>query len=915
MAKVTLPTIPTIPGTDDENPPWIPKVDGTEVKQLVPALPTFGVEASFADISTPNLPTSFTEPLANFGQKLKKTYGLNSDVPLIDRSGLVYNKEQLEAVAQTAAADLTEIKSVGGIDIPNPADAVTSLADNYSKVNPGVPPSTGPTENVLHGYSTFTYRITLGVQDRTAYNKMVDVMQGSETVPATEWSTPVFSEVLITSGGAEKIDSGNPTGGSAAGLSTDATLSTSRSGKGGVISRNKFFKEDFFIENLRLITVIAPDPRAGTGNVVGVTFEIVEPYGVSLIERLLAVAEQLGYKNYVELPYLLRIDFIGYDSDNNPIPGTIGNTTKYIPIRITNMKFKVNEKGTVYQCNCVPYGHMAHNQMVATIPVSVTVAASTVNNFFNTKGAVVSDSEVRTKDQVARDRGNASAGKSAGLVQIVNDWHSSLTRTRRKNSRADRFVADKIAVVFHDPKIADAVIDIENIAKYSQQKTYTNLDGRDAHKGGNGRQAMRTIEYDHHFNIRSSISKIIEKTIMGSSYYLTQVKAYETEVARAGQAARSGQGDHRINESLKPYKNFKITTTYKLGEFDPYANRHAYIATFNVDSYTTQGQAEQTVAQAAPTNILKEYDYIFTGKNRDIIDLDLDFNLVFLAKRSVTNATGSGTNQARQLRATDTTREENTYNDAVNQGTTEHIDGNQEPNVGAATYGVSVAAQQIADQHQSLLEGTQGDMTRVTMTILGDPDWIKQDDIVYRSSSSKGETVTPTGSIIQDSGELYIRLRFKTLDDINHNTGLRWEAKDLENSFSGRSSVFDGIYKIISIDNSFNGGQFTQTMNMVRLFKQDKKNEFTGAGVTNNRETADLDQVINNKASSVADTSVPTRPSVIATPLPNREEIIATPIPPTGNAATAGPDGFTGTITTAQFDEDGFQTGSTTVPF
>ena len=56
-------------------------------------------------------------------------------------------------------------------------------------------------------------------------------------------------------------------------------------------------------------------------------------------------------------------------------------------------------------------------------------------------------------------------------------------------------------------------------------------------------------------------------------------------------------------------------------------------------------------------------------------------------------------------------------------------------------------------------------------------------------------------------------LEFRTPVDFDDSTGLmKFESVE--------TSVFSGLYKIITVDNEFSHGQFIQTMDMIRIFDQ-----------------------------------------------------------------------------------------------
>jgi hypothetical protein len=621
--------------------------------------------------------------------------------------------------------------------------------------------------------------------------------------------------------------------------------------QGNYVTRDPLFTEDFYFQDFKMTTIIGQTTYTQGSNAVNIEFTIYEPYGVSLIERLIALADKLGYNNYIEIPYLIRIDFIGYDSNNNPISGVIGNTTKFIPIRIANMKFKVNEAGAAYQVQAVPYNHMALNQLVATVPTNVTIPAGTVGSFFNKK----------------------STGNSPGLVDVVNNWNKRLTDTLAQEGKPCRIIPDRIKITLDD-EIANSKIRYKNLTKVS--KSTNHGPGSGPHETANDYISIE--EFDHHYNRGTSILAIVEGVIKNSEYYLKQVDAFEkAQTDQANDVRTASYGPPPKPIKAPAFQNFKITTTYRLLEFDPLANRHAYEATFHVQRYAVKGQADTVVGQALPTNIAKDYNYLFTGKNLDILELDMEFNLVFFNSRSVNiKDSGSGTKQAVAENVTPTDVKSSKPQNEITQATTECIEIDQVNQAGHTGQGQEAKAIQIADAQANLLQNSRGDMVVLDVKILGDPAFIKQDDILYKSFSSVGEVLTPTGSIIQDRGEVYVRIKFNTRDDINHETGLRWDARDIPNSFTRRTSAFNGIYKVMKIDNEFIGGAFTQNLEMYRIYVQNETEEKKEALTNSVPSEGEL-------VAGLVDVETPAVPVVpgaeeIASTAENAAGVIATPV-------------------------------------
>jgi len=155
-----------------------------------------------------------------------------------------------------------------------------------------------PVNNVLHNYSSFTYRLSIHALTIDDYNDLVS--QKTKRYRA--------KNVIIASAGQY----------------------------GSNFVRNKLFTEDFYFGNLSVDTIISLNAGKRGTNAVAIDFDIIEPYGITLIDRIIALAKQLGISNYLELPYLLQIDFIGYTDDGSA--EVVPNQTKSIWRRYGNSR-------------------------------------------------------------------------------------------------------------------------------------------------------------------------------------------------------------------------------------------------------------------------------------------------------------------------------------------------------------------------------------------------------------------------------------------------------------------------------------------------------------------------------------------------------------------------------------------------
>jgi len=112
-------------------------------------------------------------------------------------------------------------------------------------------------------------------------------------------------------------------------------------------------KPEYFVNNFIINSVIIPREKNGNSNAMKLMFDVVEPYSMGLfLQSLQNAADKAGYKSYLDnCPYLLKVDFQGYTDDGL----ASSKFSKYFPMRLIGVKMEVNDAGSTYKVEAVPY--------------------------------------------------------------------------------------------------------------------------------------------------------------------------------------------------------------------------------------------------------------------------------------------------------------------------------------------------------------------------------------------------------------------------------------------------------------------------------------------------------------------------------------------------------------------------------
>jgi len=608
----------------------------------------------------------------------------------------------------------------------------------------------------------------------------------------------------------------------------------------GSFKRNTWFNEDFYFEDLSITTVIGLGETNRSTNAVDIKFTIVEPYGLTLLDRIVDASNQLGIENYLQNPYMLQIDFYGCD-DNGNIISPIPDITKNIPMQIRTCSASVTTKGSEYSITGTPFSHQAFDQRVQECPINVEVASRTVEGFFKstTDGAeelsrrISKDREEREEYRKYRQDVEERAAmnnqvlpltsvterlsrdpvySTSSLADAINAYYISLENNLK-------LVSDRINFVFH-PDIAKATIVDAMPAPSDRPMNATDLIRAIRGNAGINVGAFNENEVKTPVSYGSSIEAVIARVIRNSSYIRDQLAILEGE--------KDVEKYNNLKEKNKTanLEWFKIVPVLKLRGYDPFTNTFGREITYYVVPYTIKNIRldDAPKGKATRNDAVKFYNYIYTGSNIDILDLKIDFNAVYY-----TSITAFRSNYLSASGISD-------YFDTGNScevaklpppGTT--LQPTQRfyklPDQRDITSVRSKTAAEIAaaDLERSIMTEPIADMLKVDLSILGDPEFIKQDDLFYPPTLDENgnpvrefETpITKNGSIKTDQGEVYVLLIIKTPTDINDETGMM--------SFGERAytSGFSGLYRVHVVENEFNRGTFKQKLTLVRQPEQD----------------------------------------------------------------------------------------------
>jgi len=683
-------------------------------------------------------------------------------------------RKEADEVERTLPIDAGQDDTVSD-GIPNPISIGPPVSVGGSAKSSGLTANVkeieiNPRRNELNNYSSYTYNIALYMLTPKEYIKMMEN-------PLDAGSANKF--LIARSGG---IGAGEK-------------------------PKAEHFDVDFFIDDVQLTnTAASPNTDATNTNAVKIQFELNEPNGVTLLERLkeqakLSLAED--EKSYTEAPYLMEITFKGYDDHGRLYSGDI--KPKYIPIKFINIKFTVNNSGAIYRIVAIPYHHNVFRSIYSNIPINIQVKAGTVKDIFGQSATaqLITSEQVRGEKTVFADEDedpvtieilktvDKASTEKVSLTAAINSFFKKLTKpsiqkdkTKKESkvegmqSKADVWefaMADEIGNAKIMPSRFDALNTSGKTKKVYEQHIATLR----------GKVGLDKTKQLFRINDGTDLIQLMNAIIIGSDY-IDDNLLNDIEAARV---AKEPQG--------KQINWFKIVPQIiDVIGWDSKANRYKWRIRWTVETtgvfYNDYAWSPKTKPKGK--GIHKIYDYIFSGENSEVLSFRLNFDVAFL--QAVTLGTGIPN------AANDTVQ-----NDFVSQKKITSRNSRASGMIADDT----VKKKRSKDLMTTIMH-TGSDLIRADIDIIGDPAFLPIGDALFQPIGNDNTIwdtpFLPDGTINYNLTPPYIQVNLKTPTDYDELTGFA----DPNQKHKYSSSQFSGVYQVLRIKSTFSGGVFTQNL-------------------------------------------------------------------------------------------------------
>ena len=704
--------------------------------------------------------------------------------------------------------------------------------------------------NPLRDHNSFNYKISLGVLDAAEYNN-----------PESYRSAGGFKNYVIQSSG------GN----------LDKRYQVFDEHVGNVAGNHhqdgSQTHAEYYIDDIELDSIVAPNQNTRMTLGTSLSFTVTEPYSMgNFIQAIKGASSVAGYANYAHAPFCIRIDFAGYNLDGTTAANFV-TEPMYIPIKLINMEFNVSGIGSKYTVTAVPMSETGLSDEIDKVNTSVKATGVLCHEILETNDQSVTGA-INSQIEALEDAGAISPYDRYIICFPKTRKHlkdayqkgeiqeSAFTSTPEDLEIQRRGTLDKnpdiqssfspTTITIEAPNDTYAILksfaentDLMNQIGLSPLNEDTNAPGN---KAAADAQAVINPESnivdtasigaqpadksrEHQFNQGEKITNIIEKLVVQSSY--------AAEKATAG--AKNGMN-----------KWFRIDTHVYIDEgalTEATIGRRPRVYVYSVIEYEVD-QAVTMAGNQAPQNTeglkklaQKEYNYIYTGKNEDVLNFDLNFNNAFMMTAFADLGMSAASIRAGADNATTVSSSLGT-----DGGVQTPVGGkrtNEEGSPGTAFdtkldnatgYAGNDVRRKIAEIFHDKITKMNVDLVTAEMEIMGDPYFIPQQTGNYVAGTDATNPQTIIGNTINYLDQsVFCIVNFKTPFD--------YQIKGATMEFPQIVSGFSGLFQIWAVVNRFSSGKFTQTLKLIRRKGQDDEETTANSGT----------MVVNNDAALTKD--------------------------------------------------------------
>lgn len=652
---------------------------------------------------------------------------------------------------------------------------------------------------------------------------------------------------------------------------------------------------EFYIDNIRILDTIGLGPRNPVTNIASIEFAVTEPYSIGLFMQTIAIASsKAGFTNYTQAPFLLSCTFKGQKQDGsyNELP------TRNWVIKIAAITMTVNASGSIYEVTAHPWNHENFFDSVNEIRQDIRLQGSTVGEILSSGerslATLLNEYEITQETNGARlvpniyqiafpfDIGVDGDAGGTGITGFLNDIQSGLNKVNNivQSIGTVGSAIGNLGTVLSsigqpsigygpnsiDPRLAQAAglnaysdnsgIPIVNntftqigasISSFANQlsisgiATFGNEIGQspmidnfnefgDAPFGDEDftydsenqiirRRGFQVSQTDrtYQFSAGTSITEVIETIVLLSKF--------------GQQLVIQPSDSYGYNRYFRIHPKKYILSTAELSLTGRLACKYVFEV---VPYYISNSRFAQTTAtnnyESHIDDVVKAYNYVYTGLNRDVIDFEIRFDSLYTrmlpagrTQYALHDVPVVGNHSA--FIESQPSRSINPNINEVQEGIAEFRSTVTELlnlyRLAGGTFIDNSRTQTAFAFRQALLSSP--DLETLDLTIWGDPYYLNDSDWGNYVANPLNPNINADLTMDSQRAEVYVLVNFNSPVDYKNNLLM-----------PDPTDAITGIYRVQTVEHTFESGQFKQMLTLTRLPNPDTSTLGKVRNVVNN---------------------------------------------------------------------------------
>lgn len=334
----------------------------------------------------------------------------------------------------------------------------------------------------------------------------------------------------------------------------------------------------FNLTDVTITDIVSPNFRSRSNMTTEIRLKMIEPYGMTLPDRLYNASKQLGIPQWRLAPLFLELEFRYIKSD-----GTIYNPQgeqkliKVYSLNIIEFDSQLTESGTVYDLQCVAKDNMGFR------------------DFYQ---IMTKTHSVETKGMTINPNGNSVGGFFESLGKVITDRYAK----ERKDNITSQVVPPVMEYMF--------VVD-KDLAKQEINYDDTVSARRRSFKGTSNGE----ITIARGISVTALVDDVLA-SIKEVKFFIADQYAGLIKIPRLECITENIGWDGLRKDYIRRF-------TFVIGlKTSPRPIPYRQLA----EELQSDAQRQQSRLKILAENMKKAYEYWYTGKNTEILSLDVKFN-------------------------------------------------------------------------------------------------------------------------------------------------------------------------------------------------------------------------------------------------------------------------------------------------